>query len=183
MNIVFKILTYVIIILIIFLLLDFLFKMTIRKRKWKQIYFLANKLSQIKRKPIMIIYDTNNALIEPNKKIQGDIVNIITRLPSNKYILIVSQLLEYVDEPKKVIYHCKRISGDDVYFINIENTSPRIWWDYKIKNIMNAPFYLPYETNIKWINKSNKQKKVHKIYAIIFKILPYRYFTNNSIMK
>lgn len=183
MNFVFKILIYILIILIIFLFIDFLFKITIRKRKWKQMHYLAKQLSLIKNKPIMIIYDSNNALVEPYNKIQGNIGEIITKMPNNKYILIVSQLLEYDQDPKKLIYHCKRISGNDTFFINIEVNSPRIWWDYKLKSIMHSPFYLPHDKEIKWINISNKQKKVHNIYSIIFKFLPYNFFTNNSVMK
>lgn len=183
MNFILKIIIYILIVLVIFLFIDFLFKITIRKRKWKQMYYLARQLSIIKQKPIMIIYDLHHAIIEPSHKIQGNIAEIITQMPNNRYILIVSQLLEFETDPKNLIYHCKRISGNDTFFINIEMNSPRIWWDYKLKNIMHSPFYLPHDREIKWTVVSKKQKKIHNLYSIIFKILPYNFFTNNSIMK
>jgi hypothetical protein len=168
-----------IIILIIPLFLDLLFRITVRRKRISIIKHLAIERSRKTNKPLIIFNDRYHGVIFDNydkstKKFTGDVVEIVSKLVDNCCVVIVSQTLEYMD--KNDISHfmnqVKRISGNDYYFINIEKKSPRILWDYKIENIINFPFYLPYQCNIALFNKSKTLMMIQKIYSFLFKFLP-----------
>ena len=95
------------------------------------------------------------------------------------------QIFEYIDDNliNDLVKELLRVSGGNLYIVNIEKNSPRIFWDHKIKNIINKPFYLPPIENIKWSTPNNLQIKIQKFYAQIFRILPNNFFEKNQIKK
>ena len=77
----------------------------------------------------------------------------------------------------ELIAKLKKASGGDLYTINIGKNSPKVIWDYKIKNIMNKSFYLPGE-KIGWTHPNDLQLKIQKLYSYVFRIVPYDSFTS-----
>lgn len=178
------ILIYIIIIIFIALFLDYLFKITIRKRRKQQIKYLAQKKALETGKPLLIFNNQHEGIFQNNNdstKFTGNILEIINKLDKNSCVVIVSQVLEYVDDVNKLIKQIDKISNGDYYFINLEKNSPRIWWDYKINNVMSKPYYLPSSNDISWNSPNSLQKKIQQFYSIIFKIVPYEPFVKDDI--
>ena len=178
------ILIYIIIIIFIALFLDYLFKITIRKRRKQQIKYLAQKKALETGKPLLIFNNQYEGIFQNNNdstKFTGNISEIINKLDKNSCVVIVSQVLEYVDDVNKLIKQIDKISNGDYYFINLEKNSPRIWWDYKINNVMSKPYYLPSSNDISWNSPNSLQKKIQQFYSIIFKIVPYEPFVKDDI--
>jgi len=199
---------YLIIILMIPIFLDYLFRLTVRKKRKNQILKLAELKSRETGKPVIIFNDRNHGTIitytnnnsHTAEDFPGDIVDIIDKLETNSLVVIVSQTLEYIDGTKLIdvdnrtisnkkktstdlswtIDNLKRVSGGDLYVLDIEKNSPRIFWDYKIKNIMDKSFYLPNE-NITWSAPNGLQLRTQKMYSYVFKILPYQFFAYDPV--
>ena len=184
------IIIYFILILMIPLFLDYLFELTIRKKRRQKIKNLAQIKSQETGKPLIVFNDKNNGVVFTNENwnkgedFTGDIVQLINEMADNSCVIIVSETLEYIDDTLLIdtINTIKYVSGNDIYAINIEKNSPRIFWDYKIKNIMDESFYLPGD-DITWKKPNNLQIKIQNFYSIIFKVLPYKFFAYNPIEK
>jgi len=188
--------------------LDYLFRLTVRKKRKNQILKLAELKSRETGKPVIIFNDRNHGTIitytnnnsHTAEDFPGDIVDIIDKLETNSLVVIVSQTLEYIDGTKLIdvdnrtisnkkktstdlswtIDNLKRVSGGDLYVLDIEKNSPRIFWDYKIKNIMDKSFYLPNE-NITWSAPNGLQLRTQKMYSYVFKILPYQFFAYDPV--
>lgn len=179
------ILIYIIIIIFIALFLDYLFKVTIRKRRKQQIKFLAQKKALETGKPLLIFNNQYEGILQKNNensiKFTGNILEIIDKVDKNSCVVVVSEVLEYIDDVYKLIKQIDDISNGDYYFINLEKNSPRIWWDYKIINVMSKPYYLPSSNDITWNSPNNLQKKVQHFYSIVFKIVPYEFFVKDNI--
>lgn len=197
---IFLIILYLIIIILIPLFLDYLFKLTVRKKRKMQIKFLA-EIKSIETSKSLIIFndryhgvvinsdDLVNGKLNNGEEFTGDIVEIINQMANNSCVVVVSETLEYIDNVSSgksllsdTIDQLKLISGGDFYSINIEKNSPRVFWDYKIKNIMDKSFYLP-DDSISWSQPNNLQTKIQTFYSYVFKILPYDFFTFNPVIK
>ena len=185
----FIIIMYLIIIVLILLFLDYLFRITTRKNRKNKIFDLATKKSSETAKPIIIFNDRNNGVVvgknkSDDEKFSGDIVEIINQMADNSCVLIVSETLEYIDNDDdqlvKTIKQLQLVSGGDLYCINFEKNSPRIFWDYKIKQIMNESFYLP-DNNISWSKPNQLQIVTQRFYSYVFKILPYHFFAYDPV--
>lgn len=182
------ILLYAMIIIMIPLFLDYLFMLTVRKKRKNQILELAKNKSLETNKPIIVFNDRYHGVVIDEKqkmeKFDGDIVEIINQMAENSCVIVISQTLEYIDNDKleDTILQLNNVSGGDLYCVNIEKNSPRVFWDYKIKNIMDKSFYLPHN-DITWVKPNQLQENVQKVYSYIFKILPYQLFTNDPIIK
>lgn len=191
------IMMYIIIIIMISLLLDILFRLTVRKNRKSKIKYLAKKKSLDKNKALIIFNNRFKGIVinssttdsEP-EEFEGDIVEIVNLMENDSCVVMVSETLEYIDSTSidelgetllsKTIKQLKNISGGDFYSVNIEKNSPRIFWDYKIKNIMDKSFYLP-DDNITWYQPNDLQLKIQDFYRHIFKILPYDFFAYDPI--
>ncbi len=175
---------YLIIIILVPLFLDYLLRITVRDTRQRQIAKLAWINAQKNNKPLIIFVDRyNGTIIEQNGKCEnfkGDMVEIVDQMAKNSGVIIIAYSLEYLqtDIIKKFIDNLNRVSGGDLYILAIEKNSTRIFFDYKIKNIMNKSYYLPGDL-IEWYSPNNLQKKIQKFYSYIFKILPYNFFTND----
>jgi hypothetical protein len=192
------IMIYLIIIIMIPLFLDILFKLTVRKNRKSKIKNMAQKKSIETNKSLIIFNDRYNGIVinPTNPKIieefTGDIVEIVNQMADNSCVIVVSETLEYIGETKtdksrdsllsKTIKQLKNISGNDFYCINIEKNSPRVLWDYKIKNIMDKSFYLPGDV-VEWHQPNELQIKIQKFYFYVFKILPYHFFAYDPVIK
>jgi len=181
---------YLIIIILIPLFLDYLFRLSVRRKRKLNMLYLARKKSATTKKPLLIFNDRSNGIIsdsgDPSKdkeEIQGEITEIIGLLKPNSFVILVSETLEYVDDVKKLTEELNVASGSDLYIVCFEKNSPRVFWDYKIKNIMNEPFYILSESDkeIKWSNPTNLQKSIQHFYSYVFKILPYNFFVKDPI--
>lgn len=178
---------YIIIILAIPLILDYVLNFTTRKNVITKILKAANIASKNSSKPLIIYnHGSTSYIVNPlNCNItifNKPLTNIFDILDKNSCVIVLLQYLEYIDNKilpsliKKINY----VSGNDFFSVNISNTSPKILWDYKIKNIMHEPYYLPNDT-ISWSEPNSIQKTTQMIYSYIFKILPYDSFTTTPI--
>lgn len=173
------IIIYICIILLIPFFLDYLFKITVRKKRLTQIMQLAIERSKKTNKSIILFNNKNNGkVIDQSGKEEvftGKINELIGQFSNNSCIIIVVNVLEYLNPGSlnKTIKQLKRVSGGDLYLVNIEKNSPKVFWDYKLKNIMDKSYYLPQES-ITWTTPNELQKKTLKIYSYIFKVVPYK---------
>lgn len=183
------IIIYLCIIILIPLFLDYLFKLTVRKKRKAQIKELAEEKAKNLNKSLIIFNDRYHGVVRninenTKENFTGDIEEIIPQLADNSAIIVVSDTLEYVDNIKPLIEQLRRASADgNLYLINIEKNSPRVFWDYKIINIMDKSYYLPDSEEIKWVSPNNLQKKSQKFYSYVFKIIPYRFFDGAPVEK
>lgn len=150
------------------------------QRKWrrKDIYDQAVKRSQETGKRLFVIGDPNN----DNKSLDGkadygcgdvcldketgcqlcpngvkdSLENVLPQIPDNSYVVFVSCVLEYVDNFEMVKSELNRISGGDLFVVNIEpntlktNLFPNLGYGGKFKRkriIYSAP---PYSPDIKY---------------------------------
>ena len=182
-----RIVFYLLIIILIVLLLDLLFSYTVRKNRKNQIKQIAEQKALELDKPLIIFNDRDNGIVISYNKdgvpsaedFTGDILEIANQIKTDSAVVIVSETLEYIDDEtflRETIKQLNRISGGNLYVVNIEKNSTRPFWDYKIKHIMEKSYYLPNE-KIKWIKPNNVQLYTQKFYSKIFTILPYRFFT------
>lgn len=184
------IIIYVLIIIMIPLFLDYLFRLTVRKNRKNKILELAKFKSNQTSKPIIVFNDRYHGVVinlddeNGNEEFTGDIIDIVNKMADNSCILIVSESLEYINDDllSDTIKLIDKISGGDCYFINIEKNSPRVFWDYKIINIMDKSFYLP-DSNITWEPPNNLQYKIQFFYSYVFKIIPYKFFSYDPVIK
>lgn len=188
---IFVIISYFVIIILIVLFLDYLFKITVRRNRKNKIMDLAMKKSNDSKKPIVVFNDKNNGVVintdGTKEGFTGNITEIVNQMADDSCVLVVSETLEYIDDDKNnlfsdIIKQFISVSGGDFYCSNIEKNSPRALWDYNIKNIMDKSFYLPGD-NINWTKPNDLQLKIQKFYYQIFRILPYNFFAKDAIIK
>lgn len=191
---------FLIIIILIPLILAYILNITVKAKQSKKIKIMAEKKAIDTNKPLIIFSRTNGIIITysnngtkiKKEKFIGNIQQIAENMEKNSCVIIISETLEYIDgffdqkiresALSKTITLLRQISGDDLYIINIDKKSPRILWDYKIKQIMCASFYLPGE-KISWIYPKKIIVDIQNFYYYIFKILPYNFFTKNPIIE
>jgi hypothetical protein len=186
---------YLIIIILVPLFLDYLFRLTVRRKRKINMLYLAEKKSASTKKPLLIFNNRSSGLVshsgnlsKDKEEIHGEITEIIGGLKENSFVIVISETLEYVDDIEKLIKELIAVSGSDLYIINLEKNSPRIFWDYKIKNVMDQPFYVVSNTpvtnnKLKWTKSTALQKSTQKFYSNLFKILPYDFFVNDPVEK
>lgn len=182
---------YLAIFIMIPFFLDYLFKITVRKKRKQQIKYLA-KNKAIKKNKALIIFNNryqgvvinyNGDKLKSKEEFTGDIIEIIEQMADNSCVIIISETFEYINKQlSQIIQQIQRVSGDDLYTVNFEKTSPRIFWDYKIKNVMDKSFYLPGD-NITWSKPNKLQANTQKFYSFVFKFIPYNLFANISTEK
>lgn len=177
---IFTILIYALLILAIPIFLDYLFRLTVRRKRRLNIMLQAEKKSKKTKKPILIFNSVSEGIIDgtfvdgaQKEDFDGHIDILLDKLQDNAFVIVLSETLEYVSEPEKTIQMARRVSGGDLYIVSLESSSPRIWFDYKLRQYMEKPFYLPTDSTISWNIPNNLQLKTQNIYAQIFKIIPY----------
>lgn len=173
------VLMYILILILIPIILDFLFKITVRTKRKNAVIKLAEQDAYKNDKSLVVFENLDSGYVvtfEKKYKIEkftGNIESIINEMADDSCVIVLNQILEYIDSDtlEQFIKKLYNISGGHIYFINLEKNSPKIFWDYRIKNIMNYPVYFP-DSKIKW-NKPNKlQNQIQKIYSYIFMIVP-----------
>ena len=181
---------YIIIIIFIPLLLDYLFNLTIRSKRKNMIRSEAEKIAIINNKSLVIFDSLTGGEVchlDSYKKFKsetfkGNLSEIIYQMADNSCVVIVSYALEYIDNIEDTFEQLKNISGNNLYIIGYESNSPRTFWDHQLKRIMNKPYYLPEVLRQtpsldSLFHKPNKiQLNVQYIYKYIFKIIPYSWF-------
>lgn len=180
---------YSFIIIMIPLFLDFLFRITIRRKRLLIIKNMAKEKSRITNKPLIIFNDRYHGILFDNsghlERFSGDIMEITSKMMDNCCVIVIIQTLEYLNEKSYSYFleQIERISGGDFYFINLERKSPRILWDYKLNNIINNVYCLPHECNLTWKKPSKMQKVIQDFYNYLLKFLPIYFPAYESIDK
>jgi hypothetical protein len=184
------VLIYLIVIILIPIFLDYLFKLTVRRKRKLNIMHLAEEKSKQTNKPLLIIDSVIHATISKadssKEEINDDVTTYLGMLKQNSFVVVVLGVLEYIDNPKKFIEELNYVSGHDLYIVNIEKNSPRIFYDYKIKNVIDEPFYVFSKSDtsnsnyqITWSEPSSLQKNIQSFYSYVFKIVPYDWVANS----
>lgn len=171
---IFLIFLYLLLILLIPLFLDYLFHLTVRKKRRAQIMTLAEQKSQQTGKALVIFDNRFGGKVNTdgkNEVFSGDIEEIVQQMANNSCVIVVHNTLEYIDDPNKIIKQINDVSGGDYYIVNVEQNSPKVFYDYKIKNLMNKSFHLPGEA-IEWKDPNGLQKKIQTFYYNIFRMAP-----------
>nr|WBF70886.1 hypothetical protein [Megavirus caiporensis] len=175
------IIIYIILILSIPFFLDYYLQSKKIKCIQESILKDAKNISSKNNKPLIVFNNQEQGFVvnkNQTEKFSGNIEDILPELADNSCVLVLYEILEYVDDPENIIINAKRVSGDNYLIINIINNSPRIYWDYRIKNIMNAPYYSK-DDNITYNKSSNIQKKTQYIYRYLFLLFPNQYVRQN----
>ncbi len=183
-------LIYAGIIILIPIFLDYLFRLTVRSKRRLNIKHLAEKKATETGKPLLIFNNRSGGIIsqtgdlsKDNEEFECEITQCIEMMKANSFVVVVSETLEYVSDVEKLLKDLYVVSGGDLYVIGIEKNAPRIFFDYKIINIMDSPFYIPTDTQIKWLGPNQLQKSAQKFYSYVFSVLPYDFFTNDPFVK
>lgn len=183
---------YAIIIILIPIFLDYLFRLTVRRKRKLNIMYMASKKAKETTKPLLIFNSPTegfikeidkNGIVVLKEPFKGNIVEILSALKDNSFVIVVSETLEHIHDVEKTVVLLKNVSGGDMYIICTEKNSPRTMIDYKIINIFDKPFYLPSDTELKWSDPNDFQKRIQSFYKVIFRILPYNFFMNDPIEK
>jgi len=179
------ILIYVAILVLIPIFLDYLFEISIRRNKKKEITDVAKARAKKTKKPLIIFNGVNKGTIDTDGKIEkfdGNVEEIINQLDNNTSVVLVSETLEYVPDLQNFIKELKRVSGGDLYALSVEKNSPRIFWDYKMVNAIDQPYFIAGKNKeITWEKPNNVQLKTQQIYSYVFKILPYDMIVDKMI--
>jgi hypothetical protein len=182
------VLIYSIVIILVPIFLDYLFKLSVRRKRKLNILQLAESRSKTSGKPLLIIDSINHATISKGsdssdsskEEINDNVTEYLGLLKENSFVVVVLGTLEYIPNLKKFIEELNFVSGHDLYIANFEKNSPRIFYDYKIKNIMDEPFYTFTKTNksnkeIMWSEPTSVQKNTQNFYFYVLKIVPYHW--------
>lgn len=130
------------IVFIILLLLIFEFIVACHRKIRRRIEFeRAQKRSNKTGKPLMVIGDPDNGAFSkftgrdygegditvditgcPKCKngVKAKIEDLLPTLKTNSFVIYVSCVLEYVDDFPNVIQHLQRVSGGDLFIVNVE---------------------------------------------------------------
>ena len=158
---------YILIFLILFFVIEAIFTIE-RNIRRKRGYEKAVKLSKKLGKKLMVIGSPKNGgfnsvvgasygcgdvcidLVGCNgceKSIKGDLLEILKKTPSDKYVIFESCVLEEIDyDINEVIGHIKRISGNN--YVNVRWGNSLILYIYYVPSIWTKE-----SSNIKWIEK------------------------------
>lgn len=166
------------------LILDYMLEITTRQNRKNIIKSMALQKSQEKNKPL-IIFNKNKGIIYPRfdkqtdkqtDKIENfgaDLIDTIHQIADNSCVLVVNGSLEYIDKTQiqDLLNKMIDVSGGDLYLTNIESSSPRVFCDPRVKNIMSKSFYLPSTLDsISWSELSAQQSKIQSIYFTLQKL-------------
>lgn len=137
-----KALIAVVIILLLLVSRDFYLILIGRKKRRIKIYDLAEKKAKETGKRLFVIGDPNNDNTSIDGKadygcgdvcldketgcdicpkgVKANIEEYLPSLPDNSYVIFVSCVLEYVDNFEEVKKQLFRVSGGDLFIVNIE---------------------------------------------------------------
>lgn len=196
-NTMLNVLLYLLVLLLIPLIIEKLFSLTIRKNRATDIsfYILSNSLK--KNKPILIFNQNGKGyLVENNSddndeniktkttEFTGDIFEIINSLKENSTIIVFNGVIEYDNEPLKLINLAMKVSGGDLYIIGFEKNSTRPYMDDRMKIILDKPYYMPNTIkDIKWSEVKDIHKYFNMFYGKIIRNSPNDFFDLPKIEK
>ena len=183
----FIIFVYLLIILMIPVFLDYLFELTIRRKRLLKTEGSARKIAKQQNKPIVVFNGLTNGNIrtldgakqDSVEDFTGDIMEILTEMMENSAVIVLNKSIEYTKNPIEIITEAKRVSGGDLFIVSIEKNSPRVFWDNEIINITEKTEYGPKDKEIKLIKMNNVQRKIRNIYSYLFRIIPSELFRLN----
>jgi hypothetical protein len=189
-NLITQIIVYSIIIILIPIFLDILFRITIRRKRKTSLLHKAIQRSKETKKPLLIFNNPNDGYL---KNISGDTIKLDTNitetiksLKDDYCVILISETLEYVNNPNELIKELKRVSNDDIYVNNFEKKSLRFYFDNNIINIMDKPYYMGTNCNehsINWSKPSKFMKKSSNFYSVIMNFLPRKFIFDDPIYK
>jgi hypothetical protein len=181
----FKILLYLLLLVILPVAADTLYNHTVRKKRQLQAKYIALKTANDNSKSLVIFNSNNTGVLIENNNVtsfDGNIFDILNDMKTNSCVVLLSFVLEYVNNPMEIYKLALRVSGGDLFMVNLEKNSLRSIWDYKLKRIMSKPYYNPND-KIAYIEVSNVKQYTQNFYRYIFKIFPYDQFKYYDFIK
>lgn len=174
----------IVILIIIPVFCDIILKHTVRKRRHSQIIKLATDTAIKTNKSLLIFNNMTSGVIDGSYKnppedknnFSGNFTEIIDKLESNSCVIVLFNVMEYVDNVQSTLDKLMDISSGDIYYTTIEQYAPRILYDYKIKQIFSKPYYKPSDNSymqITWNNPNPSLAPIRSFYkklTLLFKI-------------
>jgi hypothetical protein len=179
------ILIYILILILIPLFLELLLRYTNGRKTKQLIYSMAQDKAGELSQPLIVFNSPTEGFIWEDKKANvftGGIVEIVKLLNDSSSVIMVSETLEYLptDELQPLIKDLVRASGGNLYVVSVDKNSPRIYYDYKIVNVISDSFNLP-DSTIKYLPLNGVQENLHKFYSYVFMVIPYGFFTYDPV--
>lgn len=172
------------------LFLDIVFRISVRRKRRSEAFFKALQMARRKNRPLLIFTSPNTGLhiskLEiyndrpQGEEFTGNIYDVISNLKTKSAIILLIEVLEYIDEPEFIWNKLLEISNNRIFSSNLETKSPKFWFDYRIKNIMNKTFYNKNDKII-YSPTSELQKNISRFYQNIFLIVPKKFFLDDPI--
>lgn len=181
------IIVYAVILIFVPIFLDALFTLTIRRNRIEKIKKLAQNDAQTNDKSVVTFYSPNKGRVRhPNspadEEFDGDMIEILSSMSDNCCVIVVIETLEYLPDPNEAVKHLLRVSGNRLYIVGFERNSPRAFWDYRIRQLLQRPYYTPESLSLIALYPLNTlQKTAQQFYEHIFQIVPYNWFSPSNI--
>jgi hypothetical protein len=186
----FLIIVYLAIIIAIPVLLDLLLRSTTRSKRQNTLLRMAIDKAKLLNKSLVVFNGTDNGVIFDSanswkpEEFQGEITEILGNMTDNCCVIMLLYSLEYSNNLPELLENIKRVGGNNFYIVGIEKNSPRTFWDPKLQQIMDKPYYTHENfSQIKWKEPNNLQKSLQNFYSRIFKMIPYDWTKHPGIKK
>jgi len=127
---------------------EMVISLTVRRWKRRDYFRRAREKARLTGKPLMVIGDPDTGCVnhyfgrdydcgdvcldltgcprcpDGTRKIRGSLEEALPGMPTGGYVVFVSCTLEYVEGIRSVVDELQRVSGGDLYVVNVEPYSP-----------------------------------------------------------
>lgn len=186
--------TLVIIILIIImvpLFCDIVFRISVRRERRTVSYYKALQMSRRKKRSLVIFTSPTSGIMIPKDRVEdarpdgeefeGDIDEIISNLKYKSCVILLIEVLEYLDDPQKIWNNILDITGDRAFSSNLELKSPKFIFDYRLKHMMPKPYFTKNDYYINSIHIPRWISKLSTLYKAVFSIVPKQFFLDDPL--
>jgi hypothetical protein len=188
-------LSMLIIILIILLFLplfcDVIFRVSVRRQRRSMAYHKSLQMARRKHRPLIIFTSIDSGMIIPESQLfnehpksepfTGDIYEIISKMKHRSAVILLVEILEYVDNPQQLWTTILNVTGSRAFSSNLETKSPKFWFDYRLKHSLHKTFYTKTDKFIISKPVTGSKKTVSEFYQKIFTVIPSEFFLNDSL--
>lgn len=163
MNTALIVIVIIILIILFIYLVEYLMKVTIRKKRLDAVLALA----QQSKKPLLIINKDSFSIDGESESITPEqIESMLEQMKAGSMTIVANQILEYVPDVDAVISQLRRVSGGDLYTVNLENGSPKLYYDPYIIQKVEEPYTLPNDP-IDVLDLNSVQINLHRLTGFI----------------